>query len=93
MRVIGWVLKVLLFAALLGFALKNTSPVTVRYYFGSSWQAPLVVVLLAVFALGAAAGIFGTLGHIIRQRREIAGLRRQLELRRSPGSSGSPDES
>jgi len=79
-RAVGWVLKALLFAALLGFAIKNTAPVTVRYYFGAAWQAPLVVVLLVIFAVGAAAGILATTGYILRQRREITRLRRQAGL-------------
>lgn len=90
MRVIGWILKALLFAALFGFALKNTGAVTVRYYFGIEWQAPLVVVLLAVFAVGAGAGILATLGYFIRQRREIARLRKQVEFH--PDQARSADD-
>ena len=76
-RIAGWVLRALLFAALLGLALRNTDPVTVRYYFGTVWQAPLVVVLLVTFVVGAAAGILATSGFILRQRRELARWRRQ----------------
>lgn len=77
MRIVGWVARGLLFVLLLGFALKNTDPVTVRYYFGVAWQAPLVVVLLVIFVLGAAGGILATLGYMLRQRREIGRLKRQ----------------
>jgi putative membrane protein len=80
-RLVAWVLKVLavlsLFLALLGFAVKNTEPVVVRYYFSANWQAPLVVVILAVFAIGAAAGILAMSGQLLRQRRELTRLRRQ----------------
>jgi uncharacterized integral membrane protein len=34
MRYLGWIAKVLVFVLLLGFALKNTDPVTVRYFLG-----------------------------------------------------------
>jgi uncharacterized integral membrane protein len=34
---------------LLAFAAKNTDPVTLRFYFGLAWQAPLVALLLASF--------------------------------------------
>jgi uncharacterized integral membrane protein len=80
MRIVGWVARGLLFLLLLGFALKNTDPVTVRYYFGVAWQAPLVVVLLVIFVLGVAGGILATLGYILRQRKEIGRLRRELAL-------------
>ena len=87
-RLAGWVLEVVavlaLFLALLGFAIRNTEPVVVRYYFGAHWQAPLVVVILVAFAVGAAAGILAMSGHLLRQRRELTRLRRQV-------SSG-PDE-
>jgi putative membrane protein len=80
-RLAGWVLKILavviLFLALLGFAIKNTVPVVVSYYFGTHWQAPLVVVILVVFAVGAASGILAMSGHLLRQRRELTRLRRQ----------------
>lgn len=81
-RLAGWILKVasvlVLFLALLGFAIRNTEPVVVRYYFGANWQAPLVVVILVVFAVGAAAGILAMSGHLLRQRRELTRLRRQV---------------
>jgi uncharacterized integral membrane protein len=79
-RLAGLILKVLLFAALLGFAIKNTALVTVRYYFGVVWQAPLVVVLLLLFALGAATGILAVSGVLLRQRRELGRLRRQVGI-------------
>ena len=57
MRLAGWLLRGLAFLLLLGFAIKNTSPVVVRYYLGNEWQAPLVFVLLITFAIGVAVGI------------------------------------
>jgi uncharacterized integral membrane protein len=76
-----WFLRVLLFLVLLGFAIKNTDPVAVRFYLGGEWEAPLVFVLLAAFVAGAAAGVVATLGVVFRKRREIAGLRKQLRAR------------
>ena len=78
MRLLGWALRVLVFAVLLGFAMKNTAPVTVRYYFGTAWQAPLVVVLLIVFVVGTGAGILASLGYLLKQRKQIAQLKRQI---------------
>lgn len=90
MRYLSWVLRIVLFALLLGFALKNTAPATVRFYLGSEWDAPLALVLLVFFAAGAAAGVAAALGHAHRQRREILELRR--ELRGRPATAGEPDK-
>lgn len=68
MRYVGWILKALLFLLLLGFAVKNTAPVVVRYYLGHEWQAPLVFVLLVTFALGVAVGILASLSRVSRPR-------------------------
>jgi lipopolysaccharide assembly protein A len=78
MRYISWTIRILLFLLLLGFALKNTDPVLLRFFLGAQWEAPLVVVLLIVFAVGAIAGILATLGQAFRQRREILALRKQI---------------
>lgn len=85
MRYVNWALRILVFGLLFGFALKNTGPVTVRFYLGSEWNAPMALVLLVVFTAGAVAGIAACLGHAYRQRREL------LELRRS--TRGKPIDS
>ena len=76
-----------IFLLLLGFAVKNTDPVAIRYFLGLEWQAPLVLVLLIFFAAGAALGIAASLTIMARQRREILGLKREIRgLTRSPGA-------
>ena len=52
MRLLTWAIRIALFVLLLAFAAKNTDPVTLRFYFGLVWQAPLVALLLAFFAAG-----------------------------------------
>ena len=81
MNYLLWFVRLLVFAILLGFALKNTDPVAVRFYLGSEWEAPLVFVLLVAFVLGAAAGLLASLGVVFRKRREISGLGKQLRAR------------
>jgi lipopolysaccharide assembly protein A len=76
MRYVNWALRILVFGLLFGFALKNTGSVTVRFYLGSEWNAPMALVLLVVFAAGAVAGVAACLGHAYRQRRELLELRR-----------------
>ena len=41
MRLLGWVAKAVLFLLLAGFALKNSEMVTLRYFLGQEWSAPL----------------------------------------------------
>ena len=76
MRVITWAIRIALFVVLLAFAAKNTDPVTLRFYFDLAWQAPLVALLLAFFAAGAALGLIAMSGSYLAQRREIARLQR-----------------
>ncbi len=78
MRYLLWVLRLLVFVILLGFALKNTDPVTVHFYLGTQWEAPGAFVLLVAFALGAVGGVLASLGVIFRRRREVASLKKQL---------------
>ena len=84
MRYLAWVLKFALFMLVLTFAVRNTDPVTVRYYFGGEWQAPLIFVLLVAFCAGVAIGLLAGMAQLIRQRREITALRRGLQA----GSGG-----
>ncbi len=82
MRIVTWVVWLSVFLLLLAFAAKNLEPVSLHFYLDQSWQAPLVMVLLAFFAAGAAFGMVAMLGTLLRQRREIARLRREAHSRR-----------
>lgn len=88
------IFKLLLFFAALTFAVKNTDSVTVRYYLGAEWQAPLIFVLLVVFCLGALAGVTAMLAQVVRLRRELARLRKQTQkdqANRDKANSGPGD--
>jgi uncharacterized integral membrane protein len=76
MRAITWTVRIAIFLFLLAFAVKNTEPVTLRFFFELAWQAPLVALLLVFFVSGAALGAAAMLGGWLRQRREIQQLRR-----------------
>ena len=76
MRIIVWILRLLAFILLLGFAIKNDALVTVSFYLGSHWQLPLVLVMLLMFAAGAAVGVTAMLSTLVSQRREIGRLRK-----------------
>ncbi len=77
MRALTWAVRVAAFILLLAFAVKNTEPVTLRFYFDLAWQAPLISLLLAFFAAGALVGLAAVLTAMLRQRREIQQLRRE----------------
>jgi uncharacterized integral membrane protein len=81
MRYLIWSLRALLFLLLLGFAIKNDQPVVLRYFFGYEWQTSLVVVLLCFFTAGIAVGLLAMLGGLFRQRRELAAVKRELQLK------------
>lgn len=88
MRYISWLFQIFLFMVLLGFALKNSQPVTLHYFFGYLWQSTLVIVLLLFFSVGAALGILATLGIWFRQRRELLRLKREIsDLKKLNSSS------
>jgi len=78
MRYLSWLFKIVLFLLLLGFAVKNTETAVLHYYLGYEWQAPLVLILLVFFCAGAAVGVMASLGYIIRQRRKLRSLKREL---------------
>jgi len=76
--VIKSVLFIALFVILLGFAVKNSDPIVVRYFLGFEWQAPLVFILLVFFAAGVGIGSVASLGIVVRQKRTILRLKRDL---------------
>jgi uncharacterized integral membrane protein len=69
----------LLFLAVMGFSLKNSQPVTMHYYLGMNWSAPMVLVLLIVFCAGALAGIIACLSLLITQRRNLRAMQQELQ--------------
>ena len=78
MRVIGWLLAAAYFAAVLMFALKNSTPVPVRFTSALVWNdVPLVVLILACFFAGVLAGWFAWVPQVVRLRRQVATLQRQ----------------
>ena len=76
MRILLWCCRVFIFLFLLAFALKNTDPVSVLFFFDTSWQAPLIIVVLAFFAGGVALGVLALLGTVFGLKREISRLKR-----------------
>jgi uncharacterized integral membrane protein len=90
MRYVIWLARITLFLLLLGFAAKNSDPVTVNYYFGAEWRAPLVFVMLICVCAGVVLGILAALGQLFRQRREILELKRDLRAQARGASPPAP---
>jgi lipopolysaccharide assembly protein A len=91
MKIVAWAFWLLVFAALLLFAARNTDPVTVRFYLDSAWEGPLILALLAFFAIGVACGVLACMTRLLRQRREIVGLKRELRARSAERVAAPPE--
>ncbi len=69
MRAFTWFVRLILFLLLFGLALNNLEPTELHLLFGTQWRAPLFVLLLCAFALGALLGIAVMLPGWLRARR------------------------
>jgi putative membrane protein len=56
LKYLSWLLKAAIFFTLFAFALNNQQDATVHFFFGTTWTAPLVLVVLAAFAAGLVIG-------------------------------------
>jgi uncharacterized integral membrane protein len=70
MRILTWLVRGFIFFTLFAFALNNQQPVTIHWFFGASWQAPQVIVVLVAFAAGVALGVFAMVPRWWRQHRQ-----------------------
>ena len=70
MRFIVWLFRAFIFFTLFAFALNNQQGAVVHWFFGTQWQAPMVIVVLAAFALGCALGVLAMVPAWWRQRRD-----------------------
>ena len=72
MKYLLWLLKAAIFFTLFAFALNNQQEATVHFFFGTRWQAPLVLVVLSAFALGLVAGVLGMVPRWWKHRKAAA---------------------
>jgi uncharacterized integral membrane protein len=63
------VLKAAIFFTLFAFALNNQHDAVVHFFFGTTWQAPLVLVVLIAFVIGVAVGVVGMVPRWWKHRR------------------------
>ncbi len=76
MQALVWILRFFIVVILVWFAVKNSQPIDIHGFPDQSWQAPLAFVLLVVFVAGVVIGLLAWIPTVVRQRREIARLRR-----------------
>jgi len=91
MTALTWVIRFIIFFFLAIFAIQNTTPVTLNLLLDHTWEAPLVIVLLAFFTGGVIIGALSLVGALYRLRREVSRLRRQLD--KIPQESAAPEPS
>ena len=76
MKLLAWLVKLGFFLLVLWFALKNTTPVPVRFTADFTIdRVPLIVVMLICVAVGALLGALALALPIYRMRREVVRLR------------------
>ena len=68
MKYFLWLLKAAIFFTLFAFALNNQQEVTVHFFVGTQWRAPLVLVVLTAFAAGLIVGVLGMVPRWWRHR-------------------------
>jgi len=91
MQTVVWILRFVIVVILVWFAVKNAQVVTIYGLPEQQWQAPLVFILLIVFVAGMVIGLLAWVPTVVRQRREIARLRRVAALPVvAPGTAPEP---
>jgi lipopolysaccharide assembly protein A len=78
-RIVGFLFVLLVLVFGLFFGLLNADPVTVNYYFGAR-ELPLSFVLVVMLVVGAVAGALAGLGVVLKTRREVRRLRKELRV-------------
>jgi putative membrane protein len=79
MKFIYPILGIVLCVLLVGFIIKNMEPVELHYYLGFVWRTPLSLMLLITFLIGVVAGIAVCISSLIKQRRSLIALQRELK--------------
>lgn len=76
MQALAWILRFVVLLLIVWFASKNAQPVRINGLLDQAWQSPLVFVMLVAFVAGIVIGLVAWVPTVVRQRREIARLRK-----------------
>jgi lipopolysaccharide assembly protein A len=80
MKFLVWPFRLFILLVLVWFSVKNSQPVVLSAY-PYTWEAPLVLVILAFFGGGVLLGLLAALGTIYRLKRELGALRKDIRAR------------
>ena len=80
MKYLLWLLKAAVFFTLFAFALNNQQDAPVHFFFGTRWQAPMVLVVLTAFAAGVAVGVLGMVPRWWQHRSDAQKARKQTPM-------------
>ncbi|MDQ5896773.1 MAG: lipopolysaccharide assembly protein [Pseudomonadota bacterium] len=69
MRFFSWLFRAAVFFVLFAFALNNQHEARIRWFLGFEFRAPMVLMVLVVFAAGALFGVLAMMPNWWRQRR------------------------
>ncbi|MDE2606475.1 MAG: LapA family protein [Burkholderiales bacterium] len=86
MKYLAWLLKAAIFFTLFAFALNNQQDVTVHFFFGTAWTAPLVLVVLAAFAAGLVIGALGMVPRWWKHRKAARVARGAADTQAAPST-------
>ncbi|MEM5428955.1 LapA family protein [Cupriavidus oxalaticus] len=89
MKLFAWIVRIVVFVLLFVLALRNTADASLQLFFNAVWHAPLILILFAAFVLGAVAALASVAPGLMRQRMEIARLRRALTQVQAAAASAS----
>ncbi len=71
-----WLLGAAVFFTLFAFALNNQQDATLHFFFGTQWRLPMVLIVLAAFAVGLGLGILAMVPRWWSQRSAAAKARK-----------------
>ena len=91
MRVLVWLFRAFIFFALFAFALNNSQEAQVRWFFGHEWRAPMVIIVLVAFGLGAALGVLAMVPAWWRHRRVAQRQQQPRPPEPMPGAPETPE--
>ena len=92
MKYVLWLLKAAIFFTLFAFALNNQQVVSVNFFFGTLWQAPLVLVVLAAFSAGLALGVLVMMPRWWKKRRLLSPAKTVDASAANPAAAATPPD-
>jgi lipopolysaccharide assembly protein A len=76
MTIVRWIVGVAVFLFLLLLSLQNSKSVDLHFFAWGPWEAPLILVLLMVFAIGVTIGLLVGAIRTARLKRQLNRVRR-----------------